>query len=117
MILLTKEEFKKCFQVISDQNKKQETFIEALETLSPGTYCDCFLYDVYEGEYVYLIKKLMNDEYDDIDYFLYELPDILKYATEEDKLSNRIPPYRDLDSLYDYLVEQDKKLTEKKTEV
>ena len=45
----TYEDFIKRISLIKEYEQKQEQFVKGLEALSPGTYCDCFLYSDYEN--------------------------------------------------------------------
>lgn len=100
MISLTKDEFINYMNFIYEQNDKQEQFVKALESLCPGNYCDCWLFNEYTEKYLELLKKLMNDKNDDILYFLYEL------EQGQSKFFENIP-YNNEEELYDYLVHQD----------
>jgi len=117
MILLTKEEFTNYLNFIYKQEEKQEQFVQALENLCPGNYCDCWLFNDYAEKYIELIKKLMNDKNDDIEFFLYDFERGKSVFYSNVDGSGPNIPYHNEEELYDYLVEQDKKLTEKKTEV
>ena len=69
---LTKEKFVKYIEFIKTQCLNQDKFIDALELLSPHTYCDAFIYSSYENILLELIEDLLDDDEDDIGYFLYE---------------------------------------------
>lgn len=100
--LISKEDFICCMNFIKDQDRKQSIFINALETLSPGSYCDCFVFGEYEYEYIKLLEKLTYDVNHDISYFLY---DYHKGKIEPlDSEGNVL--YSDFSSLYDYLLKQ-----------
>ena len=45
---MTKELFVKCINTIREHRKKEEKFVDALNTLSPDTYNETFLFDKYE---------------------------------------------------------------------
>ena len=99
MVGLTKEEFIQCLNFIYTQDEKQNNFINALETLTDNQeYCTCLCYAAYEAEYIKLIKKLMKDKHDDIEYFLYEM--------ERGELIYENAPYTNEEELYDYLVKE-----------
>lgn len=108
--MLSKKEFLELIEFIQKQEEKQEIFLKALDTLSPGTYNDCFIYSEYESKLVSLIKKVMGDTNDELGYYLYEMQGInedinYEYDKEvcpKDEQLNVL--YYSLSSLYDYLV-------------
>lgn len=108
--MLSKKEFLELIEFIQKQEEKQEIFLKALDTLSPGTYNDCFIYGEYENKLVSLIKKVMGDTNDELGYYLYEMQGInedinYEYDKEvcpKDEQLNVL--YYSLSSLYDYLV-------------
>ena len=88
MKTLSKEQFIKAIEFINAQNEKQESFIAALEALSPGTYCDCLLYSSYESFVVkLLLMELLEDEKEDINYYLYENKECVVLVDGEKKVS------------------------------
>ena len=101
MVGLTKEEFIDCLYFIYSQEVKQEHFVQALENLCQGNYCDCWLYNDYAEKYIELLRKLMNDTNDDIGFFLYDM---------ERGKSKSYPnmPYHNEVELYDYLAKEHK---------
>ena len=71
-LLLTKEEFIETIKVIEDFREHQQEFNAALRHIDDGCYA--FIFSPYENEYVWLIKRMFHNEFDeDIDYFLYDL--------------------------------------------
>ena len=71
-LLLTKEEFIETIKVIEDFREHQQEFNTALRHIDDGCYA--FIFSPYENEYVWLIKRMFHNEFDeDIDYFLYDL--------------------------------------------
>jgi len=108
MILLTKKEFVDALNFMYDQEKKQDQFVQALENLCPGNYCDCWLYSDYAEKYIGLIKKLMNDKNDCIRFFLFDMErgKSIFYLN----LDGEGPdiPYHTEEELYDWLVKEDK---------
>jgi len=100
MVLLTKQEFINCLNFIYKQEEKQEQFVQALENLCPGNYCDCWLFNDYAMQYVKLLTKLMDDKNDDIGFFLYDM------ERGNSKFYSNVP-YQNEEELYDYLIEQD----------
>ena len=109
--MLTKEEFTNTLKFIKKQSVKQEKFIKALENLSPGCYCDCFLYDEYSDKMIQLLENIFEDEYEDIYYFLYDSEWLYdskedkKYPTDKEGKTLYCSP----ETLYDYLVANMKK--------
>ena len=109
MKLISKEEFIEYLEFIKDQSDKQLNFMNALEAMCPGEYVNTFLYSEYEHRLVQLLKNILNDTEDDIEYFLYELSaydyDHLIVPDEKcptDK-NNKIL-YNSPETLYNYLV-------------
>ena len=87
------------------QESKQEKFISVLEELSPGSYCDCFLFSEYQEQLLKLLEKIFDDKNEDISYFLYESGWL--YDSEEKsfpKDETEVELYTSVESLYDYLV-------------
>lgn len=101
--MISKEQFKKYLMFIKQQQEKEEKFVEALEELSPGTYCDCYIYDEYETMMVAMLRDFFNDKEDDISYFIYEAEGLKEEDINgpTDKDGNML--YHDIDSLYKYL--------------
>lgn len=109
---LTKEKFVKYIEFIKTQCLNQDKFIDALELLSPHTYCDAFIYSSYENTLLELIEDLLDDDEDDIGYFLYEMG----YLNKDLKNLENLPRddngnilYDSPETLYDYLVGKMKK--------
>ena len=103
MKTISKEQFIKAIEFINAQNEKQESFIAALELLSPGTYCDCLLYSSYESFVVKLLMELLEDDKEDINYYLYENKECVVLVDGEKKVLYNSP-----ETLYNYLVEKKK---------
>lgn len=101
MKTISKEQFIKAIEFINAQNEKQERFIAALEALSPGTYCDCLLYSSYEAFVVKLLMELLEDDKEDINYYLYENKECVVLVNGEKKVLYNSP-----ETLYNYLVEK-----------
>lgn len=109
-VLLSKEEFKKVLKDVSDLFHKEDMFCAALESLTNNNEpVTAFIYTQPIDMVMKLLGKMMNDEDDDIGYFMYELdaintddfhinPD--KCPTESD---GKTILYHDADTLYDYL--------------
>lgn len=102
MVQLTKEEFMDCLYFIYGQEAKQEQFVQALENLCPGNYCDCWLFNEYAEKYIELLQKLMNDKNDDIRFFLYEME-----RGKSKSYPNAL--YHNESELYDYLAKEGNK--------
>lgn len=100
MPIISKEEFIDYITFIEEQAKKQDKFLEALKEMSPGSYCDCFLYNAYEDKLIDLLQKIMNDTEDDIGYYLYEMSSEESYPRDEK--GNIL--YKDKESLYNFLI-------------
>ena len=58
-MLISKKEFVDTLKFIKKQNTKQEKFVTALVDLSPGCYCDCFLYDEYGDKMIQLLETII----------------------------------------------------------
>ena len=70
-LLLTKEEFIETIKVIEHFRELQQEFNTALRHIDDGCYA--FIFAPYEDEYVWLLKRMFHNEFDeDIDYFLYD---------------------------------------------
>ena len=54
------EEFKETLDFIKEQDEKMNNFCDALEQLSPGEYCNCFLYSKYEEKLLDMLCKAMR---------------------------------------------------------
>ena len=100
-ILLTKEEFVDYLKFIYRQEELEKEFVHVLEKLCPGNYCDCWLFNEYAEKYRELIEKLMNDQYGDIKYFLFELE-----RGKTKSFTYTSMPYHNEEELYDYLVKE-----------
>ena len=106
-LLFTKKDFIETLNFIKKQDKKQDKFIDALENLSPGCYCNAFIFSEYEDRLVRILGTILNDEHDDIGYFLYEMNwDKAKAPTDK----NGKVLYSNAGELYDYLVSELNKL-------
>ena len=102
-LLFTKEEFVEYINFIKTQDEKQLLFIEALEALAPGNYCDAFIYTDYENKLLELLQKALHDENDDIGYKLWEFD---QFNEEEKKRQLEETPWLESwEALYDHLAE------------
>ena len=43
------------------EEEKQEQFVQALENLCQGNYCDCWLFNEYAEKYIELLKKCIKE--------------------------------------------------------
>ena len=108
--LISFEEFKETLDFIDDQAEKQNKLCNVLEELSPGCYCDAFIYSEYENRLMEMLFKLMNlneDKINDLMYWFYDLEYGVKYD-EYVKLNyikgKYIEIYSSMESLYNYLI-------------
>lgn len=115
--MISLEEFKEYLLFVREQRLKQATFIEALETLSPGNYCNCFMFDGYENAVLQLLAshfpKGKENALDCIYNFVYDLngldnkslivEDKMKCPTCETKDNGERILYYSADTLYEYL--------------
>lgn len=96
---MTKERFIETINFIKKLQQKESDFCDALEALSPGEYCNCFLYsEAVEFIYKWLVEE-MNDKYDYISYFLWENETCT--VTNPDGSEETL--FTDINSLYDFL--------------
>lgn len=98
----TYEEFIKRISLIKEYEQKQEQFIKGLEALSPGTYCDCFLYSDYENMIIEDLIYIMDDKESDlIRYKMYEFDN----WNESDKTEQlrEMPYLKNWTTLFQYL--------------
>ena len=102
-LLFTKEEFVNYINFIKEQDEKQLVFINALETLAPGEYCNVFIYTEYENKLLALIQKVLNDENDDIGYKMWEFDNFSDQEKAEQL--KETPWLESWEALYDHLVE------------
>ena len=102
-IVITKEDFIEYIAFVKDQEAKELALIDALEALAPGNYCDAFVCAAYETKFLKLIQKILNDEFDDISYKLWEFDTM---TTEEKTEQLKETPWLESwETLYDHLVE------------
>lgn len=100
--MLSKELFIKTVNFIIEQREKESNFIKALEGLSPNSYCDCFLYDMYEDTLVNVLVEALNDKTELIPYYLYDFKEL---SREKQKAQiAETPEVASLETIYDYLV-------------
>lgn len=108
--LLSKEEFKQALMDVSDLVYKEDLLCGVLESLTDSAEPVCaFIYSQPIDMILKLLGKMMDDENDEIGYFLYDLDAIDAKDLSVDP--NKCPtdplggktPYHDADTLYDYL--------------
>ena len=106
-MVLSKKEFINTLKFIKDRRNKEERFISALESLSPSTYCDCFIYNEYEEKLINLLEVMFEDDNHDISYFIYDLDGLNKLNKKHcPKYGNNKYLYTSIETLYDYLVKE-----------
>lgn len=105
--MLSKETFVKTLDFIKDLGIKQCNFVKALESLSPITYCDAFIYDGVIDFLVNMLIEELNDINADIEYFLFEM----NYVDDNSFDAALCPKYSDgtilynsPETLYNYLI-------------
>lgn len=102
--MITKEKFVEYMKFIERKDAQEHLFMETLEALCPGNYCDAFIYAEYEGKLVSLLQNVLNDANDLITYRLYEYA----HLAEEEKLAQltETPELESWGTLYDYLIKE-----------
>lgn len=107
--MISKETFINTFKFIKEQRDKQENLIKAFEELCPGEYCNCYLYSNYESTLINILKEDLDDKYEDIEYFIYDLDGLDTDVLEEDRCpkddKNKIL-YNSIETLYDFLMKE-----------
>lgn len=105
---LTKEEFKNILKEMQDLYRKQDNFCRCLESMADSEIIPAFIFGKSLDMIQNLLAKMLDDENDDIGYFLYELDainsenlEIEKDYAPTDESGNIL--YYDEDSLYNYL--------------
>lgn len=110
--MISKEYFVKTLNFLKNNDKLQEKFIGILEEMSPGSYCDCFLFSQFTDKIVDLLELIMDDTEHEISYFLFDAGwltsnknDILKkYQPKSIGDGYERILYKNPETLYDYLV-------------
>lgn len=98
--MMTLERFKETINFIRQLEQKTDRFVTALEELSPGEYCNCFLYSEVIDFIWKWLREDMHDEMDAIGQFLWENEETYAY----DENGNEKLLFNDIDSLYNYIV-------------
>lgn len=115
--MISLDEFKEYLLFIREERIKQDTFCSALETLSPGNYCNCFIFEGYENAVLQLLASHFVDgkstALDCIYNFVYDLnglenkslvvEDKMKCPTYEIEGGGECMLYYSADTLYEYL--------------
>ena len=104
-LLFTREEFVEYIRFIQEQDEKQLKFIDALEALAPGEYCNVFIYSEYQNKLLELIQRALNDENDDIGYKMYEFDQFS--PREKESQLEETPWLESWETLYDYLANKE----------
>jgi hypothetical protein len=101
--MITKEKFVEYMEFIERKDAQEHLFMETLETLCPGNYCDAFIYAEYEDKLISLLQNMLNDINDLITYRLYEYP----MLTEEEKADQvkETPEVESWETVYEYLLQ------------
>lgn len=118
--MISKEYFVKTLNFLKNKDKLQEKFMSVLEEMSPGSYCDCFIYSEFTDKIIELLETLMDDTGHEISYFLYDAGwltsnknDILKkYQPKSIGDGYERILYTNPETLYDYLVKIAPEVTE-----
>lgn len=107
--MITSDEFKELLVFIQDQDKKELTFMDALEGLCQGEYINAFIYSQYKQKVIELLENMFNDKDEDISYFLYEMDaaDHENMIVPDEKCpmdKDKKILYNSPETLYNYLV-------------
>ena len=102
-LLFTKEEFIDYINFVKKQDEKQLVFIDTLEMLAPGNYCDAFIYSDYEAKFLEVLQKALHDENDEIGYKMWEFDQF--NAEEKERQLKETPWLESWEALYDHLAE------------
>jgi hypothetical protein len=110
-MILTKKEFKDVLNFIYKKNKQEDAFCTLLENMTPDhEIVPAFIYAGYADTIIRLLEVMFEDKKGDIFHFMYDL-DGLKHG--KDGIPTEFCPYdkdkktvlyKDVDSLYDYLI-------------
>ena len=111
--ILGKREFADCINRLKEasdlKEKVDKLFRESRSNMEEDICNVASLQISHESIVVSLLKKIMNDKHNDIDYFIYELDYGRKYEHDyvKDANGNNID-FSTAESLYDYLVNENK---------
>ncbi len=98
--MISKELFCKALQMLKEQEQIDNAFEEALQTVGSGF----FVYaaeNKYRDALLMLLKESVNDQYDYIDWWLYEATPEYKVWTEDETKEWIL---KDAEALYDFIV-------------
>lgn len=104
--MLSKKQFVETINFIKREREKEREFVRMLEKLSPGSYCDCYLYDEYEQKMIELLENMFEDNMHDISYFCYDCNGLDKFEKKNCPKVNNKYLYNSLETLYNYLVKE-----------
>ncbi len=98
--MISKELFCKALQMLKEQEQIDNAFEEALQTVGSGF----FVYaaeNKYRDALLMLLKESVNDQYDYIDWWLYEATPEYKVWTEDETKEWIL---KEPEALYDFIV-------------
>lgn len=99
---MDKQTFIETIAFIYEERTRQDRFCDVLEFLSPGEYCNCFLYNRYEERLINMLVEIMDDKESDlIRYKMYEF-DTWNIYDKEEQLKET-PYLENWETLYDFL--------------
>ncbi len=102
--MISKDTFCKALRMIQDQEKINDGFAKALETVGNGHY-------VFDGggavleALLMVLKETINDKFDYIGWWLYETSDFMVWTEDE----SREWCLKEPEALYDFIVEESEK--------
>lgn len=94
--------FKSTLDFIKEQDEKMNNFCNALEQLSPGEYCNCFLYSDYEDRLLTMMTKAMHLNVEKINILMWWLYD-MEWGTKV-TLESCATDLTTIEKLYNYLI-------------
>lgn len=102
--MISKSQFIEIIDFIKRKNEQENTLCDVLESLSPGSFCDCFLYSEYEEKLRFLLEQFLNDKTELISYKLYEFD---QWSSEERRQKQLLetPEVESWETVYDYLIQ------------
>ncbi len=104
--MISKEEFVETINFIIEKREQEKTFVRTLEKLSPGCYCDCYLYDEYEQKLIDTLEIMLNDYSHEISYYCYDCNGLEKLDKKHCPKMHGKYLYTSLETLYDYLIKE-----------
>ncbi len=100
--MISKEVFCKALHMIREQEKVNDQFTEALQTVGSGP----FVFDggsIVHEALLMVLKEGVNDQYDYISWWLYEATDDYRVWSEDEK---REWCLKEPEALYDFIAEE-----------